>query len=218
MKKYDLARRLGVLLLLALPAPAMAQSASGGGGGADADGDKAPADALVAGDMIRLTFWLDQELSGDYVVDESGELVLPLIGRQAATDVPPLALKDRLRIAYGGVLRNQDVQIFLLRRIRVLGQVRRPGLYHAELGMTVGDVLALAEGLEEHADDGRIELIRLGETRISGLDPTLVVGEGLRSGDQLFVPEKSWLRRNATAVLGTAASITVALIYRGFSR
>ena len=201
----------GAALLWVGVAPLVAQAGSGGGGGAAGD-------ALVSGDMVRLAFWLDQELSGDYTVDESGELVLPLIGRQAATDLSPLALKERLRLAYQGVLRNQDVQILLLRRIRVLGQVRRPGLYHAELGMTVGDVLALAEGFEEHADDGRIELVRQGHTRVSGLDPTALVGEDLRSGDQLFVPEKSWFRRNATAVLGTAASITVALIYRGFSR
>ncbi|NNF26706.1 MAG: hypothetical protein HKO53_13925 [Gemmatimonadetes bacterium] len=210
MMKLNLALRLGVAVLAAQPATAHAQLQAGGGGGAE--------DQLVAGDMVRLTFWLDQDLSGDYVVDERGELVLPLIGRQLATGRSPAALKDGLRMAYRGVLRNQDVQIMLLRRIRVLGEVRQPGLYHAELGMTVGDVIALAEGLEEHADDGDIQLVRQGQTTIEGLDPTLMVGEGLLSGDQLFVPKQSWLRRNATAVLGTAASITVALIYRGFSR
>ena len=210
MMKLKCALRLCLALLAVQPSGALAQFQSGGGGGAE--------DALAAGDMVRLTFWLDQELSGDYVVDERGELVLPLIGRQVATGRSPVALKDGLRMAYRGVLRNQDVQILLLRRIRVLGEVGRPGLYHAELGMTVGDVLALAEGLEEHADDGGIQLIRQGQKAMEGLDPTLMVGEGLLSGDQLFVPKQSWLRRNATAVLGTAASITVALIYRGFSR
>ena len=210
MMKFKLAL-WGVAAALAVhPSAALAQSEGGGGGGAE--------DQLVAGDMVRLTFWLDQDLSGDYVIDERGELVLPLIGRQQATGRSPLALKDGLRTAYQSVLRNQDVQILLLRRIRVLGEVRRPGLYHAELGMTVGDVLALAEGFEEHADDGDIQLLRQGQREAEGLDPTLVVGEGLRSGDQLFVPKQSWFRRNATAVLGTAASITVALIYRGFSR
>lgn len=208
--KFNLALRLGVAMLAALPVGTRAQSHSGGGGGAE--------DQLVAGDMVRVTFWLDQDLSGDYVVDERGELVLPLIGRQQAMGRTPLALKDELRTAYRRVLRNQDVQILLLRRIRVLGEVRRPGLYHAELGMTVGDVLALAEGLQEHANESGIQLLRQGKATVEGLDPTLIVGEGLRSGDQLFVPKQSWLRRNAAAVLGTAASITVALIYRGFSR
>lgn len=202
---------LSVTLLTPLAGFGQEPLQAGGGGGAWGE-------PLAAGDLIRLSFWLDQELSGDYTVDESGEVVLPLIGRHPARDREPLSLKDDLRRAYEEVLRNQDVQILLLRRVRVLGEVRRPGLYHAELGMTVGDVLAMAEGLEENADEGDIRLVRNGETRLSGLDPALLVGAGLQSGDQLYVPEKSWLRRNATAVLGTAASITVALIYRGFSR
>ena len=188
-----------------------AQTEAGGGGGASG----AP---LAPGDLVRLTFWLDQELSGDYVVDESGDVVLPLVGIRRATASDPLALKESLREAYGDVLRNQDVQILFLRRIRVLGDVGQPGLFHAEMGMTVGDVLAMAEGVKESGDEAGVRLVRLGQTEHTGLDPALLVGTALRSGDQLYVPRKSWLRRNATAVLGTAASITVALIYRGFSR
>ncbi|MGI9627512.1 MAG: polysaccharide biosynthesis/export family protein [Longimicrobiales bacterium] len=194
-------------------APVVAQQAlpqGGGGGGASESG------ALVAGDLIRLSFWLDQELSGDYVVDEAGEVVLPLLGIRNAVDVTPQALKRDLRLAYDGVLRNQDVQILLLRRVRVLGQVGKPGLYHAEMGMTVSDILAMAEGVGEDGDEDEVQLIRRTQVMASGLEPDLLVGTNLQSGDQVYVPKQNWFSRNANVVVGAAASITVALIYRGF--
>ena len=208
-------RMFALVLTLSLglaPWPAAAQTvAEAGGGGSH------PASApLLPGDMVRLDFWLDQELSGDYVVDEAGDVVLPLIGVRNATNGTPLALKRDLRSAYGGVLRNQDVQILLFRRVRVLGRVGKPGLYHAELGMTVGDVLAMAEGIVDAGDEDDVQLMRDGEVVLGGLSPWAPVGTSLRSGDQVYVPQRSWLSRNSNVVLGTAASITVALIYRGF--
>ena len=205
---------LPLLAALSIATPALAQQASprwqAGGSGGSAH------QPLKAGDMVRLGFWLDQDLSGDYVIDESGEVVLPLIGIRPAAGIRPLDLKGRLRRDYDEILKNQDVQILFLRRIRVLGEVKRAGLYHAELGMTVGDLIAMAEGVQEFGDVEGVNLIRGGALVASDLDPTLLVGPNLQSGDQIYVPQKGWFNRNSNLVVGTAASITVALIYRGF--
>ena len=82
--------------------------------------------------------------------------------------------------------------------------------------MTVGDLIAMAEGVQEIGDAEAVRLIRNGAVVASGLDPTLLVGPNLHSGDQIYVPERGWLDRNLNFVVGTAASISVAMIYRGF--
>jgi hypothetical protein len=68
--------------------------------------------------------------------------------------------------------------------------------------------------------DGRLDRIRLvrdGEV-IATVPTTGVRMEDLRirSGDQLFVPEQSWFRRNTglvATVVSTAASVMIALLY-----
>lgn len=50
-------------------------------------------DPLVPGDGVRLSFWRDPELSGEYYVDESGVTVFPLIGSHNMTAVPAGDLK-----------------------------------------------------------------------------------------------------------------------------
>lgn len=158
------------------------------------------ADPLMPGDKIRLEFWREPALSGDYVVDEAGRVVLPILGSMDVTGRPAPELKRRLLEAYDEQLRNQDVQIVLLRRVRVLGAVKEPGLYHADPTMTLADVVALAGGSE-----GRLKGIKLqrdGRTIQSDLKGETPVAERLRSGDQILVPEKRWLARYAPIIVG----------------
>lgn len=202
---------LGVFLT---PTSTTAQQAGGGGSQPARSVEPQP---LRTGDVIRLGFWLDRDLSGDYSVDERGEAVLPLVGVISAASISPASLKEQVRAAYSRILKDQDVQVVMLRRVRVLGEVRRPGLYHAEMGMDLGDLVALAEGTTDVGDMDRVRLYRSGQVLDEALGHGFEVGARLQSGDQIYVPKQSWFRRNSTAVFGTAASITVALIYRGFS-
>ena len=187
-----------------------------GGGGGSMD-TYSLAEPLQQGDLVRLGFWLDQDLSGDYSVDERGEVVLPLVGVVSARGISPRELKDRIRTNYRRLLKDQEVHVITLRRVRILGQVRRPGLYHAEPGMGLGDLLALAEGATDDGDLNRVRLFRSGQVLEEGIGDGMNVTARLQSGDQLFVPKQSWLRRNSTAVFGAAASITAALVYRGLA-
>jgi polysaccharide export outer membrane protein len=177
------------------------------------------ADALRPGDVVRLRIWREPDLSGEFSVDESGVVVFPKIGPLTVTDESPASLRDKLVTAYSKYLNHNSIDVTLLRRIQVLGAVRQPGVYPVDPTMTINDVLAVAGGATAEGDPNKLELIRSGK-RIEGKIPRQsLIGESrVRSGDQIFVPERSWLRRNSgyivTAVLTAAASIVVTRVVR----
>jgi polysaccharide export outer membrane protein len=161
---------------------------------------------LEPGDAVRLTFWREPEMNGDYFVDETGTVTLPLLGKRSVTGVPADELKRVLTGELQDQLVNQSVQVTLLTRVRILGAVQRPGLYHVDPTMMVGDAVALAGGATPAGRLDRIRVERAGQvvlSRVSASDPVFAE---IRSGDQILIPERSWLSRNGAVVLGAAIS------------
>ena len=171
--------------------------------GAGSDGNP----SLRPGDAIRVSFWREPDLNGDYPVDETGTVVLPLIGTRSVNGTPPPELKRQLLEEYRAQLRNQEVQITLLQRVRILGAVRNPGLYYVDATMTLGDAVALAGGALPNGTLEGIRILRRGETIRADLDTDTPVAEEVRSGDQILVRQRSWLSRYGTFVVGSALTI-----------
>jgi polysaccharide export outer membrane protein len=170
--------------------------------------------ALAPGDSIRLTFWREPDLSGAFAVDERGVAVLPIIGPVRVTDTDAPTLRLELEDAYRAELRNQDVEIALLRRIRVLGEVNEPGIYHVDPAMTLGDAIALAGGVSGQGKLDGIE-VRRGDVVVrDDLEESEPIEEILSSGDRITVPRKSWFARHSTVVLGGALSATALILSR----
>lgn len=170
------------------------------------------------GDLLRLEVWREPELSGEFPIDESGEVVLPRLGPMRVTDDTPAELKARIVAAYERFLTHSSIDVVLLRRIQVLGAVRNPGLYPVDATMRVSDALALAGGATTEGRPDRVELVRNGE-RIQGrltLDAPLAATP-MRSGDQLIVPERTWLSRN-TGIIAAAMTASVSLFIALFTR
>ncbi|MFQ5891046.1 MAG: polysaccharide biosynthesis/export family protein [Gemmatimonadota bacterium] len=169
---------------------------------------------LQPGDQIRLSFEREPELNGEYPIDETGSVVLPLLGRWRVTETPAARLKDTLFVEYDAQLRNQTVQVILLRRVRVLGAVQQAGVYHIDPTMTFGDVVALAGGATRDGKPDKIRILRDGDvirTDLTTSDPVLT---DLRSGDQVMIPERSWLSRNSRWVIGSTISIAAFTLIR----
>jgi polysaccharide export outer membrane protein len=188
--------------MLAIVVPARAQSATA----------SAPEVApLAPGDAIRTTFWREPQLNGEYRVDETGTVMLPLLGARSVRDIVPARLKTELVNEYGRQLRSpDDVQIVLLRRVRVLGAVKTPGLYLVDPTMTLGDLIALAGGATQTGKLKDIRVTRNGREIRSDLNERSPVGERLGSGDQILVPERSWFSRQGVFLLaGSLSAITV---------
>ncbi len=173
---------------------------------------------LRPGDVIRLRVWREPDLSGDFAVDETGVVTFPKIGQFNALEYTPQALKQKMLESYAQYLRNPSIEVTMLRRINILGAVQKPGLYPVDATMTVADALAVAGGATPNGDPHHVDLVRNGvriQERISS-DVNLAATP-LRSGDQLFVPERSFVVRNS-GLVATAISVSASLIIALFIR
>jgi polysaccharide export outer membrane protein len=177
-----------------------------------------PSGVLLPGDLVRLRIWREPDLSGDFQVDEQGTIVLPKIGSLAIRDLPAADLKALLVRKYSTYLRDPAIDVTVLRRVNVLGAVKNPGLYPVDATMTVADVFALAGGVAPDGNPDKGELIRAGNRLDVKLSRRTRIGDTpLQSGDQLYVPQRSWISRNPGVVAGTltaVAGIVVSLLVR----
>jgi polysaccharide export outer membrane protein len=163
--------------------------------------------------VIRLKIWREPDMSGDVAVDEEGVATLPRLGPLPVANLGSDSLKRMLVRSYAKYLRDPSVDITVLRRITVLGAVQKPNVYHVEPTMTVADALALAGGA---APNGKVDQVEL-RRRDRGVPmkltrATRLADTPIRSGDELYVPQRSWLSRNAPLVLGGVGT-TVSVLY-----
>jgi polysaccharide export outer membrane protein len=188
---------------------AAAPTDAAGQGAPPADSARAHASSpLRPGDAVRLRVWREPDLSGEFVVDEGGVVNLPKVGPVRAVDEPIDVVKARIRSAYEKFLRDPSVEVTPLRRIRVAGAVRTPGLYTTDPTMTVADVLALAGGASPQGKANEVRLVRDGTTVKATLSQdTQLMQSPLRSGDQLYVPERGWISRNPGVVVGAVSAV-----------
>jgi polysaccharide export outer membrane protein len=178
-------------------------------GPAQAVPDSAPT-GVRAGDVISVWVWREADLTGEFAVDARGRVVLPMLGEVVVVGRGADALADELRSAYRRYLNNPSIQVRVLRRVTVQGQVARPGFYPVDATVTVGNVIALAGGISAGGNEQRIRLLRDGRVIEAALGPATVLERSpVQSGDLIYVPEKPWLARNSGLLLGAALSIVV---------
>lgn len=211
-------RIIGALLLLALgltPAavaqqPGMADTlpASAGVGAA-----AAVSYSLQPGDVLAVEVWREPDLSGQFRVNEDGHVIIPLLGRFRAADVPIEELRDSLYSAYAAELRNPSIVITPLRRIYVLGEVSVPGLYNVDPTISIAGAVAMAGGANPQGSLQNIRVVRSDGVEQQGLRVDSPLAQsGIASGDQIFVGRRSWFDRNSTFVVSALLSVTSIVI------
>jgi polysaccharide export outer membrane protein len=175
-------------------------------------------DGLRPGDYVRVAVWREPDLSGEYQVDQRGYATFPKLGALPVAAMHPDSIRPMLLAEYARYLVNPSVEVVPLRRVSVLGAVARAGLYPVDPTMTLADAVALAGGAAPDGKRDVVELRRGAEVVIAKLDvATPVSRTPLRSGDQLWVPQRSWLSRNPwvfSSVVAAAATITAVVISR----
>jgi polysaccharide export outer membrane protein len=158
---------------------------------------------------VRLQIWREPDLSGDFPVDETGTVVFPKVGSMRVTTLPPASLKRKLLQAYAAYLNNLSIRVEVLRRVQVLGAVNKPGLYSVDPTMSVADAIALAGGITGRGKQDLLELRRGGEKVSTRLSSNVLIGDSpIRSGDQLYVPERSWASRNPGIIIGALGLVS----------
>ncbi len=172
---------------------------------------------LQPGDVVRLRIWREPDLSGDFPVDEAGVVVFPKIGPRRVTRQSPDMLENQLVRAYREYLRNPSIDVVLLRRINVLGAVRNPNVYSVDPTTTLAEVLAMAGGATAEGNAEKIEVYRDGRKVPLEFNPRTRIGDTpIRSGDHIYVPQRSWLLRNSgiATLISTSVTLFIALFIR----
>lgn len=173
--------------------------------------------SLRPGDIIRISVWGQESYSGQFQIDEEGLLHYPIIGELNTTDMSLAALRDTVRAGLQRLFTNPFVTITPLFRIAVLGQVLKPGLYTVDPTLSVLDIVALAGGATPAGNLEKIKLYRGGAESNVNYEQTALVGHtlqqvGVRSGDEIMVPRKSFTREDWSIVLaGTNLALTAAI-------
>ncbi|HEX7118530.1 MAG TPA: polysaccharide biosynthesis/export family protein [Longimicrobiales bacterium] len=169
---------------------------------------------LTPGDMVRLKVWRGEDMTGDYLVNNDGVVVFPLIGPMTVTGMSADSLKTTLVNAYSRYVRTPSIEVLPLRRINIYGAVQNGGLYPVDPTMTVADALALAGGVTPQGDPNKVDLIRDGRRiRAELTEDTRIMELPIRSGDHLYVPERSWISRNIGLVSTVVSGfISVAIV------
>ena len=165
--------------------PAVAQGAA-----ASADGAQVQY-RLGSGDRLRVLVFGHADLSGEFEIDGSGRVSLPLVGNvslggktlgQAET-----AIVNTLKPDY---LKNPRVSLQVLnyRPFFIIGEVKSPGKYSYVNGLTVLEAVAIAGGFTYRARESSMRIIRGTDPKREKRDasPKTVI----LPGDVIEVPER----------------------------
>lgn len=161
------------------------------GGVTGQDNDAASSYRLAAGDRVRITVYGHEDLSGEFEIDGTGHITLPLIRivRAEGYSTRELAevISNELQPEY---LKNPRVSAEVLnyRPFYIIGEVKEPGSYPYVNGITVINAVAVAGGYTYRARKGRIKIIRESDTsrrEIPARPETPVL-----PGDVIEIPER----------------------------
>jgi protein involved in polysaccharide export with SLBB domain len=169
--------------------------------------------AVMPGDLINVVIVAEKDLTGQFVVDDRGSVVLPLLGARTVTGGPWSVIRDSLLASYARELRYPIVQLTPLRRVTVLGHVNLAGVHMLDPQITLAGAIAAAQGASPDGDLSRVRVVRDGATLVAAAPIEATVSMmGIRSGDQIFVGRRGWWDRNSATVVGALISAVALLV------
>ena len=158
-------------------------------------------------DTLKVDVFQVEDLSGEYQVDLTGHIALPLIGNVEAIDKTPAELQELLREKLAAAyLKNPDVTVGVAEAggsmLTVEGAVRDPGVFPVHGKTTLIQAVAMAKGLNETGNPKRVAIFRQidGTRMAAAFDLTTI-----RSGEErdplvyrgdIIVVDGSKARRN----------------------
>lgn len=161
----------------------------------------AAAPSFVPGDKLEVRVYGEDELGGQFQVQDDGTVNFPLVGRIALEGLTQAEAADAIEAALGdGYLKNPNVTVVVLERqnleISVLGQVEEPGSLPFVDKLTLVQAISEAGGLTPLAAKRRVKITRRTaqgqetfevslDAITDGREPDIL----LQPGDIIFVPE-----------------------------
>jgi polysaccharide export outer membrane protein len=145
---------------------------------------------LGTGDQLRVTVFGQENLSGEFEVNGSGRVQLPLIGELTVIDLTLRDVEKKIVLVLKpDYLKNPvvSVEIINYRPFYIIGEVANPGSYEYVGGMRVINAVAIAGGFTYRAKEEKVLITRAKGT---GQQETANQGTAVFPGDVIEVPER----------------------------
>ncbi|MEG3164814.1 polysaccharide biosynthesis/export family protein [Sphingomonas sp. PB2P19] len=147
--------------------------------------------ALSGGDRVRVVVFGDPALGGEFTIDGSGFIALPLIGNVDVRGLTSAQLQSRIvtRLA-DGYLQDPRVAVEVLstRPFYILGEVNKPGQYPFANGLTVEAAVAQAGGYTYRAKTNKVLIKHAGKDEEATYDITAATM--IAPGDTIRIRER----------------------------
>lgn len=122
-------------------------------------------DDIRPGDKLKVTVFQVDSLSGEFLVEENGQIDFPLIGNVQAQGRTPSQLAKVLADRLGEkALQNPNVQVAVAERsqqtITVEGAVKQPAVVPIQGKATLLQAIALAHGTTEDSNPSQVVVFR----------------------------------------------------------
>jgi polysaccharide export outer membrane protein len=146
---------------------------------------------LGTGDQLRVIVFGENDLSGQFTVDDTGHVRLPLIGQVEAKGRTLHQFEGDVAARLSqGYLKNPRVsaEVTNYRPFFIIGEVNRPGEYPYVNGMNVLNAVALAGGFTYRAREGEVYIKHAGSNDEVEVD--VDAGGKVEPGDIIRVRER----------------------------
>jgi len=152
-------------------------------------------------DVLYIHVWREDALSKSVPVRMDGNISLPILNEIKAAGLTPLQLKEALTTRLKEFIESPNVSVTVVEansfKVYVSGQVRLPGVYRLRSETTVLQIIPMAGGFTDWANQKKILIIRRENNKekrftvnykkiIKGKDPGSNIT--LKSGDTIIVP------------------------------
>ncbi|MEO7278198.1 MAG: polysaccharide biosynthesis/export family protein [Sphingomicrobium sp.] len=143
-------------------------------------------------DKLTIKVFKSQDLSGDYDVDLTGKISMPLVGEVTAINLTTAELDDRLTDVLGvKYLEHPDVAVAIKQStsqvVTVDGAVKESGSFPVSGTQTLVQTVAMAKGTTEDANAHRVAVFRTigGERQAAAFD-LVAIRRGEAKDPQIF--------------------------------
>lgn len=153
--------------------------------------DSQPVYVLGSGDQISVTVFDEPSLSGQFQVDGTGAVSLPLIGQVQAGGLTVPQFEDAIEAAFlDGYLNHPrvNVQVLNYRPYYILGEVQTAGEYPYTDGLTVLNAVATAGGFTYRARQSVVFIKRAGDAEFEQV--RLSASTPVQPGDTIRIAER----------------------------
>lgn len=146
---------------------------------------------LGSGDLLKITIFSQEDMSGEYQVNGNGDISLPLIGRikVMGLTLPEVETHLKAKLSPDYLLNPRvSLQVMNFRPYYILGEVAEPKSYPYVDGMTYINAVAIAGGYTYRAKKGYVYVIRGNDSDRNELK--LSTTQKVLPGDTIRVDER----------------------------